>query len=187
MRILLVRLRPLGDVVFTTPLLSALRRHYPDAHLTYLVEPDAAPIVEGNPHVNELIVVPRQPGLSRLRDDVVMAGHLARGRFDLAIDLHGGPRSAWLTWASRAPRRIGYTITGRSWMYTEAIPRSRQLTPRHSVLNQWDLIAPLGIPPLDPARDPVQMSRRQAGGHPRAVISRRGRESCLKTRSPSFT
>lgn len=158
MRILLVRLRPIGDVVFTTPLVSALRRHYPDAHLTYLVEPDAAPILERNPHIDDLIVVPRRRGLSRLLDDVATARRLARGRFDLAIDLHGGPRSAWLTWASFAARRIGYTISGRSWMYTDVIPRSRQLTPRHSVLNQWDLIAPLGLPALDPARDPVQMS-----------------------------
>jgi lipopolysaccharide heptosyltransferase II len=156
-QVLLVRLRPIGDVVFTTPLLSALRRHYPEAHLTYLVEPDAAAIVERNPHINEVIVIPRNRGLARLRDDVAMASRLARARFDLAIDLHGGPRSAWLTWASRAPRRIGYTITGRSWMYTDAIPRSRQLTPRHSVMNQWDLLAPLEIPPLDPAADPVQM------------------------------
>jgi lipopolysaccharide heptosyltransferase II len=174
-RILLVRLRPLGDVVFTTPLVSALRRHYPDAHLTYLVEPDAAPVVAGNPHLDEVILVPRRRGLSRLRDDVVIAGHLTRGRFDLAIDLHGGPRSAWLTWASRARRRIGYTITGRSWMYTEAIPRSRQLTPRHSVLNQWDLVAPLGIPPLDPARDPVQMSHdRQADSRVQSYLARSG-------------
>ena len=158
MRILLVRLRPIGDVVFTTPLVSALRRHYPDAHLTYLVEPDAAPIIERNPHIDDLMVVPRRRGLSRVRDDVATARRLARGGFDLAIDLHGGPRSAWLTWASFAPRRIGYTISGRSWMYTDVIPRLRQLTPRHSVLNQWDLIAPLGIPALDPARDPVQMS-----------------------------
>jgi len=42
-------------------------------------------------------------------------------------------------------------------MYTEAVTRSRQLTPRHSVLNQWDLLAPLDIPPLDPAHDPLQM------------------------------
>jgi ADP-heptose:LPS heptosyltransferase len=42
-------------------------------------------------------------------------------------------------------------------MYTDAIPRARQLTPRHSVMNQWDLLAPLGISALDPARDPVQM------------------------------
>lgn len=157
MRILLVRLRPIGDVVFTTPLLSALRRHYPDAHITYAVEPDATPIVEGNPHINELIVVPRRRGFARIADDIAIARRLAHGHYDLAIDLHGGPRSAWFTWASRARRRIGYTITGRSWMYTDAVPRSRQLTARHSVMNQWDLIAPLGIPPLDPAQDPVQM------------------------------
>jgi lipopolysaccharide heptosyltransferase II len=156
-RILLVRLRPIGDVVFTTPLLSALRRQYPEAHLTYVVEPDAAPIVEGNPHLNEVIVVPRSRGLSRIGDDIAMGRQLARGGYNLAIDLHGGPRGAWLAWASRAPRRIGYGMPGRSWMYTDAVPRSRQLTPRHSVMNQWDLLAPLGIPPLDAAHDPVHM------------------------------
>ena len=157
MRILLVRLRPIGDVVFTTPLLGALRRHFPAAHIGYVVEPDAAPIVERNRCIDELIVLRRTRGLSRVRDDVVMARRLARGGYDLAIDLHGGPRSAWLTWASRAPRRIGYTIAGRSWMYTDVIARLRTLTPRHSVTNQWDLLSPLGIPPLDPARDPVRM------------------------------
>jgi lipopolysaccharide heptosyltransferase II len=154
---LLVRLRPIGDVVFTTPLLGALRRQYPRAHIAYVVEPESASVVEGNPHIDELIIVPRRHGLSRVKDDIAAARQLARGRYDLAIDLHGGPRSAWLTWASRAPRRIGYTIAGRSWMYSDAVPRARQLTPRQSVVNQWDLLAPLGVPPLDPARDPVQM------------------------------
>jgi ADP-heptose:LPS heptosyltransferase len=174
-RILLVRLRPIGDVVFTTPLLSALRRHDPDVHLAYVVEPISAPVVEGNPHINELIVAEKNQGLSRVAGDVAMARRLARGHFDIAIDLHGGPRSAWLTWASRARRRLGYTITGRSWMYTERIPRARQLTPRHSVMNQWDLIAPLGIPPLDPSRDPVQMPEdAQAGARVEAQFTRSG-------------
>ena len=157
MRILLVRLRPIGDVVFTTPLLSALRRHYPEAHIAYVVEPDAAPIVEANPHINDLIIVPRRRGMARIADDIKMARQLARGGYDLAVDLHGGPRSAWLTWASGAPKRIGYRVPGRTWMYTVAVTRSRQLTPRHSVLNQWDLLAPLDIPALDPAHDPLQM------------------------------
>jgi ADP-heptose:LPS heptosyltransferase len=156
-RILLVRLRPIGDVVFTTPLIGALRRQHPETHISYVVEPDAAPIVEGNPHLDELIIIPRRRGFSRVRDDVATARRLAHGGYDVAIDLHGGPRSAWLTWASRATRRIGYTISGRSWMYTDAVPRVRQLMPRHSVVNQWDLLVPLGIPPLDPARDPVHM------------------------------
>jgi ADP-heptose:LPS heptosyltransferase len=78
-------------------------------------------------------------------------------RFDLAIDLHGGPRSAWLTWASGAATRIGYSITGRSWMYTHVVPRSPDLAPRHSVISQWDLLTPLGIEACTPECDPVEM------------------------------
>jgi ADP-heptose:LPS heptosyltransferase len=157
MKILLVRLRLIGDVVLTTPVVRALRRHLPGAHLTYVVEPAAAPVLTGNPHLSELIVAPKRRGLARLRDDLHLATHLRRARFDVAIDLHGGPRSAWLAWASGAPMRIGYTITGRTWMYTHTVPRSPDLTPRHSVVNQWDLLGPLGIGACDPARDPLEM------------------------------
>jgi lipopolysaccharide heptosyltransferase II len=157
MKILLVRLRLIGDVVFTTPMLRALRRNFPAAHLTYIVEPLAAPVVHRNPHLNELIVIPRRSGLSRIGDDLRLARRLRRERFDVAIDFHGGPRAAWFAWASRAPMRIGYTIAGRSWMYTHAIPRAAGHRPRHSVTNQWDLLAPLGILECDPARDPLEM------------------------------
>ena len=156
MKILLVRLRLIGDVVFTTPLIGALRRQFPDAHLTYVVEPLAAPVLRGNPQIDNLIVLERPRGLARIRTDIAMARRLHRERFDLAIDLHGGPRSAWLTWASGARRRIGYPIKGRTWMYTDVVPAADGLR-RHSVINQWDLLIPLGITPPDPARDPVYM------------------------------
>ena len=156
-KILLVRLRLIGDVVFTTPVVRALKRRFPRAHLTYLVEPAAAPIVRHNPHLDDVIVLPKRSGLARWRDDLAAARRLRAERFDVAIDLHGGPRSAFLTWASGAPMRIGYTIQGRSWMYTHVVPRAPDLTPRHSVVNQWDLLAPLGIAACDPARDAVEM------------------------------
>jgi len=161
-RILLARLRPIGDVVFTTPLVGALRRHYPDAHITYLVERESASILDGNPDIDELRVVPRGRGLTRLGEDLALAWALARGRYDLAIDLHGGPRAAWLTWASRAPTRVGYRNPGRTWMYTTVVPRARGLAPRHSVANQADLLAPLGIPAPAPETDPVRMPDREA-------------------------
>ena len=157
-KILLARLRLIGDVVFTTPLIRALRRRFPDAHLTYLVEPPAVPVLRGNPHLNELIVVPRQTGVARILGDLAMARALRRARFDVAIDFHGGPRSAFLTWASGAPMRIGYTIAGRSWMYTHVVDRSADLAPRHSVLNQCDLLKPLGIETCDPAVDAYEMA-----------------------------
>ena len=83
------------------------------------------PIVAANPHLDDVIIVaaPPRPGADRGRHR--LARRLARGGYDLAIDLHGGPRSAWLTWASGAPTRIGYDIPGRTWMYTEAVTRSR--------------------------------------------------------------
>jgi lipopolysaccharide heptosyltransferase II len=139
--ILLIRLRLIGDVVVTTPMIRAQRDPYPQARLIYVVESAAAPIVAHNPHLSEVIVVPHSRGLRRVRDDVKLAGRLRGLRPDLAIDLHGGPRSAWLAWGSGARRRIGYDIRGRAWMYTDVVHRPRGLHPRHSVENQWDLLA----------------------------------------------
>jgi predicted lipopolysaccharide heptosyltransferase III len=170
LRILLVRLRLIGDVVFTTPVIRSLRRHFPDAHLTYVVEPAAAPVVDGNPHLDELIVAPRRRGLSRLADDLRLGRRLRRGRYDIAIDLHGGPRGAFLVWMSDAPMRIGYTIRGRRWMYTHVVGRSPELIPRHSVQNQGDLLRPLGIDACDPGSEPVEM--REDARATRAVAAR---------------
>lgn len=157
MNILLIRLRLIGDVVFTTPILRALRRRFPDARLSYVVEPHAAPVVVGNPHLDEVIVASRPDAPGRLASDVRLARRLRADRYDLVLDLHGGPRSAMLALATGAPRRIGYTVTGRGWMYTERVPRDRSLQPRHSVVNQWDLLTPLGFAPPDPDGDSTEM------------------------------
>jgi predicted lipopolysaccharide heptosyltransferase III len=149
MRILLVRLRQIGDVVFTTPAIHALRQRFPSAHLAYIVEPAAAPVVERNPHLNEVIVAPRLRGFRGVVADLALGRRLRAERYDLAIDFHGGPRASLLTWLSGAPVRIGYEILGRSWMYTERVARPLELRRRHSVENQCDLLASLGIAPPD--------------------------------------
>lgn len=157
MNILLVRLRLIGDVVFTTPIIRALRRQYPDARLAYVVEPHAAAVVAGNPHLDEVVVASRPDADGRLASDLRLARQLRASRYDVVLDLHGGPRSALLTWATGAARRIGYRVAGRSWMYTERVARDRRLRPRHSVVNQWDLLLPLGFGPPDPERDGTEM------------------------------
>ncbi|MBI4476175.1 MAG: glycosyltransferase family 9 protein [Acidobacteria bacterium] len=161
LNILLIRLRLVGDVVFTTPAIRALRRRFPRARLTYLVEQAAAPIVAGNPHLDEVIVVRRARGPGRVRDDLKLVARLRRAAYDLVIDFHGGPRSSLLAWATRAPVRIGYTIAGRTWMYSRVVERSRELGARHSVENQFDLLAPLGISGPDPSREPLEMAADQ--------------------------
>ena len=95
MNILLIRLRLVGDVVFTTPAIRAVRRHFPDARLTYLVERPAAPVVtRGNPHLDEVIVIERGSRPSPAGSTTcVLARQLRKlGVSIWWIDLHGGPR-----------------------------------------------------------------------------------------------
>jgi predicted lipopolysaccharide heptosyltransferase III len=176
MRILLIRLRLIGDVVFTTPAVAALDRRFPDATITYLVERAAEPVVRHNTHIDDVLVIDRPRGLARVAYDARLAATLRGRRFDLAIDFHGGPRSAWLTWATGARRRIGYARPGRRWCYTTHVPWSPDLVPpRHSVRNQWALLSPLGIPepafgepptemPPDPHAEPAVTARLTAAG-----------------------
>jgi lipopolysaccharide heptosyltransferase II len=159
LKILLVRPRLIGDVLLTTPAIGALRRRFPDARLTYVVEPLAAPVLGSNPHLAQIIVLEERRGLRRLAEDLAVASRLRKQAFDVAIDMHGGPRSGWLTFASHARMRVGYDVSGRRWMYTHVVPRPRGYGPRHSVRNQWDLLAPvdahLGEP--DPETDRLEM------------------------------
>ena len=167
MKILLIRLRLIGDVVFTTPIPRALKRRWPDARIDYLVEDAAAPVLATNPSIDNLIVIRHARGMRRVTDDIRLAARLNKDRYDIVIDLHGGPRSSWLTLATAAPQRIGYTVQGRSWMYTTTVARPRELRARHSVVNQWDLLAAItpeeGIEEAhwsagpDPSRDAVEM------------------------------
>lgn len=153
-----MRLRLVGDVVFTTPAVRALRRQFPDAHLTYVVETAAAPVIRHNRHLDAVLELDRPRGIRRLTYDVQVARRLRSERFDVAVDFHGGPRSAWLVRASGAPTRIGYDIPGRRWAYTTRVPWHASLVPpRHSVQNQWDLLTPLGIAPPCPELDAVEM------------------------------
>ena len=158
MRILLIRLREIGDVVFTTPAIRGLRQHFPDAYLSYVVEPAAAPVVEHNPHLNQVIVARGRRGLAGLLDDLALVSRVRAERYDLAIDFHSGPRSSLIAWLSGAPTRIGYDVPGRGWMYTTRVARPRGIRARHAVANQWDLLNALGIATPDRGQPPTEMA-----------------------------
>ena len=59
-RILLIKLRYLGDVVLSTPILPLLRKQFPEAKMTFLVNPGTAAVLQGNPYLDEVWVLPRQ-------------------------------------------------------------------------------------------------------------------------------
>jgi len=111
--ILIVKLSAIGDVVHSIPALSALRRMFPRARIGWLVEELSAPLLVNNPDLDHLFVLKR-----RWRSRRIVASYTSEIapfirsvraiRWDVGLDLQGLTKSAFYTWMSRAPLRIGY-------------------------------------------------------------------------------
>lgn len=110
-RILLVRLGAIGDCVRVLPSLALLREAFPAAEIGWAVGSLAAPLLEGHPAITRLHVLDRssmKAGALSAWAELRRAGReLAAARYDVAIDFHTRLTSGYLTWASRAPLRIG--------------------------------------------------------------------------------
>src|ERR1051325_10270716 len=85
-RVLVVRLRSIGDTVLATPSLHALRRFLPQARLDVLLEDWVAPLLEGSTEVDRVVTVERASKSSRLR----VARRLRSEKYDVVYNLHGG-------------------------------------------------------------------------------------------------
>jgi lipopolysaccharide heptosyltransferase II len=115
-RILITRMKFIGDVVLTTPIIRSVRLAYPDAYIAYLAEKNAASLLEQNPHLNEII--PFDFGRPTVIEQTGVAFLLRRRRLDLVIDLFGNPRTALLTYLTGAQTRVGPARSGRGKLYT---------------------------------------------------------------------
>jgi heptosyltransferase-1 len=89
-RLLMVRLGAMGDIIHTLPAAAALKRHTPACRLSWLVEHKWTPLLEGNPHLDEVLVLDRSSGASAISS----AWSLRRHKFPQAIDFQGLIKSA---------------------------------------------------------------------------------------------
>jgi heptosyltransferase-3 len=143
-RVLLVRLRSIGDTVLMTPCLEAIKSWRPDIELTVLSEPLAAPLLEDHPHVDRLIVAP--PGLAA-RARVV--SRLRSLRLDAAFNMHGGTTATFFARLSGARYSIGYKGYRYSWLLGARAPSPDAILGRariHSVEQQLALLGWAGVP-----------------------------------------
>nr|MBA2341144.1 glycosyltransferase family 9 protein [Pyrinomonadaceae bacterium] len=103
-RVLIVRLRSIGDTVLVTPFLHALREFLPEAQIDVLLEDWVAPLLDGYEDIDRTIAIDCKNLASRLR----VGRNLRRARYDVAFNLHAGTTAALLVRASGAAYRIGY-------------------------------------------------------------------------------
>ncbi|MFC1574979.1 glycosyltransferase family 9 protein [Gemmatimonadota bacterium] len=133
--ILLVRLSARGDILFSSPLVRAFRRTYPDVRLTWIAETHTKDLIEHHPELDDLIVWDRN-GWKKLwkerrfgtliREARALITDLRSRKFDVAIDLQGLLRSGIMTFLSGAPIRLGLgSKEGSRIFMTEVLFRNR--------------------------------------------------------------
>ncbi|MDT7688200.1 MAG: heptosyltransferase [Acidobacteriota bacterium] len=179
-RVLVVRLRSIGDTVLATPSLYALRRFLPSARIDVLLEDWVAPLLEGSELVDRVVTVERKSNSSRLR----VARQLRAEMYDVVYNLHGGSTAALLTRATGAPHRVGYADYSYASLHNHAAPPSSMLWGRektHSAEQQLALIGWTGVPVTDRPSSRLAVTHEAS-----AVVARRLREEAGLTDAQPF-
>lgn len=133
-----------GDLVMATPVLTDLRRHFPDAEITAMCKTHLAELLKHDAAVDEVFGF-SQPGYGFLRRaaDMDLIGKLRTGQYDLGVLLTNTFSSAWYFWQGRVERRLGYRARLRSLLLTDGVPWPKKKI--HQVDFYKRLLKPLGI------------------------------------------
>lgn len=166
-RVLLVRLRSIGDTVLMTPCLQAIKAFRPQIRISVLIEEASAPVLREHPWVDELIVIPRlRNSLADLPGRLSLIQSLRSHRFDVALNLHGGTTATLLCWLSGAQECGAYAESNWSRLLTFAAPSPCEIFRKfeiHSLEQQLGLLAWAGLPlPERPATSLAVSANAQA-------------------------
>jgi ADP-heptose:LPS heptosyltransferase len=138
-KILLIKLRAIGDVLLSTAVLPDLNAAFPGAEIDFLTEKFCAGVLSGNPFISSVLAFdPKaESGGSLIR-------RVRKNRYDVVIDLFGNPRSAVVTLLSGARLRVGYRFNWRRLCYNRVVePRGGEV---HNVEFNRDALRRLDVP-----------------------------------------
>ena len=146
-RVLVVRLRSIGDTVLSTPSLVALRRYLPVAQIDILLEDWVAPLLEDFEDLDNVIAVGKS-SKSRLQT----AWKIRRNKYDVAFNLHGGTTATFFVYASGASHRVGFANYQYPFLYNHLLSSSADFWKQektHSAEQQLALLGSVGVPVED--------------------------------------
>ena len=149
-KILIIKLRHIGDVLLSAPVFRALRDNFPDAHISVLVNKGTEKVLTGNPFINEIMVferdIKKMNHFKKYAEELSFLRCIQKKRFDMTIDLTGGDRAAIISFISGARYRLGWKskkgFIGKRYLYTHLSEPDRK---SHMVLQNLDIIRQFGI------------------------------------------
>jgi len=136
----------IGDMVMATPILTDLRKAYPNARITAMCRAPICDLLKEDSQVDELFCFSKTSGFSRRSDKKNIIEKLRHGKYDLGILLTHSLSSAWWFWQGKIKTRLGYDCNGRRFLLTHPVPLPEKLEKQHLVNTYKMLLKPLGIP-----------------------------------------
>jgi lipopolysaccharide heptosyltransferase II len=172
-RVLVVRLRSIGDTVLSTPSLIALRRFLPDAEIDILVEDWVAPVLDGFESAGRL-VTGREGIFSRL----ATAREIRRRKYDVVLNLHGGTTATFFVATSGARHRVGYQNYQYSFLYNHLLSSPKDFWKQersHSAEQQLALLGFIGVPVDDRPKSRLDVSEKALESAARKFADQEGK------------
>ena len=120
-RILCIKLRGIGDVILSTVVFDNLLKEFPDAKIDYLTEPPSKAALEKLSFLNEIILYKKSENFAGLKT----IAKVFFNKYDLVLDFYSNPRTAMITYFSRAKYRAGFPYRGRTYAYNLLGPAER--------------------------------------------------------------
>src|SRR3989344_7925031 len=152
-KILIINTFGIGDVLFTTPLISNIKAHQPTTFIGYLANARTAPMLALSPKIDKVFVYERDEfnAVYRLsRGEFIQKFRkflksIQRERFDLAVDLSLNDNMSFLMWLIGIRKRIGFNYKNRSPFLSKKI-KLEGYENKHVVEYYLELLADLGVP-----------------------------------------
>ncbi len=119
-RILIFNVNWLGDVLFSTATIRNIRNNYPDGFIACIIPPRCFPVLEGNIHLDEIIVFDEKVKHKNLWQKLKFVSYLHRKKFDKVFLLHRSLSRALITWLAGIPERVGYYTPKRGFLLTKS-------------------------------------------------------------------
>ncbi len=147
-KILIVNVNWVGDVIFSTPFIRAVREARPRSHIACLLHPRCREVLEANPRIDEIIIYDEEGIHRSLWGKLKLIRALRRKKFDTAFLLHRSFTKAFLAYSSGITRRVGYATKNRKLLLTEVVEEMPQ-TFAHKVEYFLNVARAAGIPAKD--------------------------------------
>lgn len=135
----------IGDMVMATPILSDLRKAYPQARITAMCRAPICDLLKEDPEIDELFCFSKASSFSRRDEKKNIIEKLRQGKYDLGVLLTHSFSSAWWFWQGRVKNRLGYDCNGRRFFLTHPVQLPDNLEKQHLVITYKKLLEPLGI------------------------------------------